>query len=379
MRIAFLHQPNDPYTLTRIKYFLSRGHTVYSITFPRRVKQKVIPGLYHYPLPSLLIEKLPFVKRFIYFFTIKRITKELKPDIFHIVNALSSFYVLASAAKKNVIENQGSDVIRAPKRFIFMKKYYRWMYKYADGVIQDSKLAQGCGISLGAPENLASNRVIEIGVNFDVFNKYVANGVARSKIGLNKEPIVFCSRGLKRIYNIDTIIFSIPIVMKKYKNIKYVFTGQIGDCDSKIIRFIQESKLENNIIFCGKLDHDKEIKYYYRDANVTVSVPLSDSSPASVHESMACMTPVIISDLPWIEGKFIPGRDLVTVPVRDHESLASAIISVLDGSKTIDVESAYNIVRDRVNMDTENERLEVFYTLIVNKMQFKKNDSNKWL
>lgn len=368
MRIAFLHQPNDPYTLTRIKYFLFRGHTVCSITFPRRDKQKTIPGLYHYPLPSLFIERLPFVKRLIYFFPIKKITKEFKPDIFHIVSALNSLYVLASAAKQNIIENQGSDVIKNPGRFPLIKKYYRYMYKYADGVIQDSMLAQDCGISLGAPGSPELNKVIEIGVNFEIFNKYVEKDRARGKIGLNNEPIVFCSRGLKKVYNIDTVIFSLPIVMKRYKSIKYVFAGKVGDFDSNLIKYIHENKLENNVILCGKLDHDKEIKYYYRDANITVSVPSSDSSPASVHESMACLTPVIVSDLPWVKGKFLPGRDLITVPVRDHNALASVIINVLAGAKTIDLKSAYNIVKDCINMQTENEKLEKFYRLL---MQYK--------
>ena len=58
------------------------------------------------------------------------------------------------------------------------------------------------------------------------------------------------------------------------------------------------------MIFTGRLDHNKEIKYYYADADVCVSIPSSDSSPFSVYEAMATKTPVIVSDLPWVSENF---------------------------------------------------------------------------
>ena len=40
MKLAFLHQPNDPYSEVRINYFISKGFDVYSITFPKKSKQR---------------------------------------------------------------------------------------------------------------------------------------------------------------------------------------------------------------------------------------------------------------------------------------------------------------------------------------------------
>ena len=57
MKIAFLHQPNDPYTEVRINYFLRQAHEVYSIVFNNKVKQKNTEGLHIIELPFIFINK----------------------------------------------------------------------------------------------------------------------------------------------------------------------------------------------------------------------------------------------------------------------------------------------------------------------------------
>jgi glycosyltransferase involved in cell wall biosynthesis len=105
--------------------------------------------------------------------------------------------------------------------------------------------------------------------------------------------------------------------------------------------------------------------YYSIDADVVVSIPTSDSSPASVYEAMACKTPVIISDLPWFEGKFEKDRDLLVVPVRNVEKLANAIVKILNGRSSVDIDSAYKKVFKYINYETENRKLEKFYKKIL--------------
>ena len=119
------------------------------------------------------------------------------------------------------------------------------------------------------------------------------------------------------------------------------------------------------MLVIGNLDQKTKLPFYYRDADVVISIPSSDSSPASVYESMACKTPVIVSDLPWYQGKFEKDRDMVVVPVRDVEKLANAIIQVLSGEKTVNVDSAYEKVLININYETENGKLEKLYEKIL--------------
>jgi glycosyltransferase involved in cell wall biosynthesis len=357
MKIAFLHQPNDPYTQVRIKYFVSRGHDVYSIVFNTNKKQKPITGLNVIYLPDKHFIHFPFMKRLIYGKVINDITSKHNIDILYVISALNSYYIKASSAKNNILEIQGSDVIRGPKKFPFLKLFYKYYWIFADAITQDSMLAQEMGFKYGASKK--NNKVIEIGVDFSIFNKDVTKGIARERMGINKDdPIVFSSRGMKSIYNIATLIKTIPIVKKRFSSVKFVFASNYGNLPDDMKKFINLNNLNDNIIFTGWLDHEKEMPYYNRDADVMVSVPSSDSSPFSVYEAMATMTPVIVTDLPWLKDKFIHGKHLVSVPVRDEKTLSVEIINVLGENRSIDKEAAYKIVFEKINMEIENLRLE---------------------
>jgi len=269
-----------------------------------------------------------------------------------------------SQSKKTVVENQGSDVLRAPEFYPWLKIIYKLFYRYADAVIQDSKIAQDAGLKYGAPDK--NNEVIEIGVDFSVFNNKVAKGVARKKLGLTAdEPIIFSSRGMKTLYNIDTIIKSIPKVKEQFPDAKYVFTANYGSFSKEMENFISSNDLNGNIIFSGWLDHANEMPFFYKDSDVVVSVPSSDSSPFSVYEAMATLTPVIVSDLPWLKDKFKQGKHLLTVRVQDENQLAEQVLKVLRGECSLDLHSPYKIVKDKINMRKENRKLEDLYVSIL--------------
>lgn len=353
-----MHQPNDPYAEVRIRYFLSKGHKVYSIVFCKKEKQKQINGLNIIELPNLIFNNFLFVKRFIYGFHICRYTDNI--DIFYVINALNCFYLFSSKAKRNVLEVQGSDVLLTPKRYPLIKLYYRLFWRFCDGITQDSQIAQQRG-NCFLPKHKVLNEVIEIGIDFDVFKPNIEKGLIRKKYKLGSRPIVFHSRGLKNLYNVDTLIASLPIVKKKYTDVCYMLTGNRKDLDDKTKFFIKDKQLEQNILFCGKLDHVKEMKYYYTDADISISIPSSDSSPFSVYEAMATLTPAVVSDLPWLKSKFVPGKHLSIVPVRDSSALAAAILKLLNNNMKLELDSAYQIVYQRINKNKENEKLDNFF------------------
>jgi glycosyltransferase involved in cell wall biosynthesis len=164
---------------------------------------------------------------------------------------------------------------------------------------------------------------------------------------------------------LDIILRAIPIVIRSVEEAKFVFASHVLEFQQKYGSLIEALNIEKYVLFCGHLDHTETMPYYCKDADVVVSLPSSDSSPASVYEAMACKTPVIISDLPWYEGKFEKDLDMVVVPVRNVEKLADAIIKVLDCEKKVDVDSAYQKVYKNINFETENRKLERLYQKIL--------------
>lgn len=370
MRIAFLHQPNDPYTETRIKYFLSKGHNVFSIVFNKKIKQKPYDGLTIINLPKHFINRIPFVKRYIYAFNIRRITKEKDIDVFYVISALNCLYLWASSAKRNVLELQGSDVIITGKKIPLLKYYYRFFWRFADAITQDSRHAKECSKNFISDKNKI-NEIIQIGVDFEIFNPNIRKGIVRKKFNLGDRPIIFHSRSLNdKIYDVQTLLETIPKVKQHFPNICYILTGNQHELNYRDLRYIRKNHLDEHLVFCGRVDHDTEIKYYYIDADITVSIPLSDSSPFSVYEAMATKTPTIVTILPWVGETFIPRKDLLTVNVKDPVNLAASIIKLLTKETVLDVNSAYQVVYQKINMINENLKLErLFYSLNKNEIE----------
>jgi glycosyltransferase involved in cell wall biosynthesis len=306
-------------------------------------------------------------RRVLHYFDLKRILEEIKPDIFHIVSALNLFYHTYNSRYKKVIENQGSDLILTPQKYKFFIPFYNHYFKKVDGVIGDSKLLYEKSLLYGATEEKELNKIIEIGIDFNVFNENVQEGVVRKKYNLGNRPIVLHTRGMNKIYNLDIVIASIEKVRLIFPDVIYILPTNMDNLDDSIKVIIEEKNLKNNLLFVGFQNRINDLKYFYRDANVNISVPSSDSSPFSVYESMACMTPNIVTDLPWLYSKFTPDKHLLTCKVRDSEDLGLKIIDILNKNHNIDFNDTYKIVYEQINLQTENSKLESFYRYLLDK------------
>jgi glycosyltransferase involved in cell wall biosynthesis len=367
LKIAFLQRGNDPYTNERIKFFLSKGHKIFSISFFRENEKSKIEGVTYLTFRKLFIDKIPLIKRVSHYFELRKILLSIKPDIFHVVSALNLFYLNYKLPIKKVIENQGSDLILTPRKNRFLVPFYKTYYKQVEGVIQDSELLYEKSIEYGALDNKELNQVIEIGIDFSIFNPEVEKNIVRNKYHLSGKRIILHTRGNEPLYNLDIILLSLANVIKRIPDIVLILTTSFEKLSFRNQRIIKINGLFPNIVFVGFQDRISEMKYFYADADLVISVPSSDSSPFSVYEGMACKTPVIVSDLPWLYSKFIPGKHLLTVPVRDSEALADSIINYFATKlKIVDIDLAYKVVFEKINLKKENGRLEEMYYKILN-------------
>lgn len=369
LKIAFLQKGNDPYTNERIKFFQSKGHQVFSISFFQEKPDNQINEVDYFTLRKCLIDKIYLGKRISHYFELKRILKLINPDIFHVVSALNLIYCNYALQLKKIIENQGSDLILSPQKYKFLIPFYRRFFPKVNAVIQDSKLLLEKSIQYGAPDDPAINKVIEIGVDFNVFNPEIEKDVIRKRYALKKKPVLLHTRGNNPLYNLDIILNSLTIIREKIPEIVLILTTSFDDLNLQNRKFIVSNNLANNIIFVGFQDRIKELKYFYMDADLVISVPSSDSSPFSVYESLACKTPVIVSDLPWLYSKFSPGKHLIVVPPRNSKELAQKIISYFTNSLTenIDIDSAFQVVKKEINFSIENAKLENLYLKLIEK------------
>jgi glycosyltransferase involved in cell wall biosynthesis len=343
---------------------LEQEHEVYYFALPPHGKQAVPDAIKNIAIKPNAFRNIKYLRQLSYIPTIRNLTRKYDIDILHIMEMGNSIHAPFSKSKKILLEIMGSDVLLRPQSSGMWRSLYKVCYRFADAVIQDSAIAQEAGLQYGAPKH--PNKIIEIGVDSKIFNLDIPKGIARKrlKIGEN-EKFVFSPRSFKTLYNVDTIIETIPIVVRQIPNVKYVFCKFSGELDNKYQQLLKDLGVEQHVIFAGYLHKEKELPSFYADADVVLSVPSSDSSPGTVYESMACGTPVIISELPWYHGKFEKDEEVVTVPVRDSKKLANTILDVLEGKTELDTSSAYQKVFERINMATENKKLEELYQNIL--------------
>ena len=360
MRIAFLTIASGMFVPIRANFFSSRGHRVYYFgVLPPLKDSKPVGGNFEY-IEIKPVANIPYIRQLSTAIKVMRLTRRLRVDILHIIDMV--FCLCAPFAKSGrvVIEHNGSDVLINPHRQKILKLLYRFCYRFIDAVIQNSRATQNAGRRYGAPAS--HNEIISLGVDLNVFNPNIERGSARARLRLaDSDRIVFSPRNLTDLYNIDTIIHAASMVKKKIPNVRFVFVGYALDKQEYFEAMARGENLEQTFYFVGQLDRKTELPRFYRDADVVVSVPSSDSFSACVAEAMACGTPVIVSDLPWFKGHFRAGLDLLAVPARDSQALADVVVKVLQKEKTLDTDRISKNVAEKYGVDGENSKLMSLY------------------
>jgi len=356
MNVAFLGNQWLPHTKERIKHLRGRGNNVYYFSWP--IEDNNIEDVVLLPFKNSLKWKDLIKHLFINVYQLRKLIKKNKIEILHIMGITNGIYSFFLYPTKVVVEHNGSDILIVPQKLWYYKWYYKLIYKFCSGVIQDSKVSRDAGISFGAPNN--NNSIIDIGVDFSLFNENIEKGYIREKYNLSKDcKIILQPRGFREIYNNEIILQSIKEVKKKYSDIKYVFCGYY-EHDSNIKEKILELGVQDDIIFVGRLSREKELPFYYSDSDIVISIPSSDSSPLSVFEAMACKTPVILSNLPWLDYKF-KNINYCSISKFDSIQLAKKTISLLDNIASSNIDNLHKIVKNEINAAVESEKLEKFY------------------
>lgn len=362
MRIGVVSVAGDIFPPIRMKYLIEKGNDVYYLGILPSLNNPnfKINGFKYIAVGSRLLSTSWLLSMLDVALKMRRIAKKLRLDILHVIDMAFCICSLFSGARVTVLENNGSDVLVAPKECSYFPFLYKYCYRSADAIIQDSVVVQEAAYALGAKRE--NNEVIELGTDFSLFNLDVRKGVARARHGISpSQKIIFSPRGLIPICNLDVIVRSVAIVSERYSDIVCIFCGYGLEIEAKLRKLAIEVGVKKNVIFVGVLDRITELPYYYADADVVVSIPSSDSMSASVIEAMACGTPVIVSELPWYHHRFVRNVDLVTVPLRDHNALAKAIIGLFDGKPMIDRILVSKNIQSQSDYRISGERLESLY------------------
>ncbi len=139
-------------------------------------------------------------------------------------------------------------------------------------------------------------RIVYYGVNHDFFSKGKA-GNAIKKFGLKNKFVVVQSGMITEQKNQLESIKAINKIKDKIPNILLVLAGEAADkkYKNKIDRYIQENKLEKNILFTGNLNRN-DLRDLYKAGNAGIFPVGKQGGWLSPFEFLCSGNPIIVSD-----------------------------------------------------------------------------------
>jgi len=358
MKMCLLSAATSPHIKRQAVWFARRGHEVHVITF---VDTKIKDVNIHYiniklkHLPLAPISSLPLeIGR------IKKIIKEIGPDI---VNGqyLTNYglYAACSAFHPLVLTAWGSDVLIAPKQSLLIRLLTKYSLKKANLIICRSPTIKDEVIKLGA--NPGKIKLSFPGVNTREFNPAQRSEELRQKLGISDSPAVISTRGLSPIYNVETLIKAVPLVLKEVPPAKFVIAGE-GKQRNYLESLAQRLGVSDSVKFVGLIPHN-EIPQYVASSDVYVSTSLSDGVPNSLLEAMASGLAPVLTDIAanqlWIKDE----ENGFLVGLKDYEMLASRITHLLKDNNTRSKFGEMNrrLAREKAEHKIQMEALEKMY------------------
>ncbi len=199
--------------------------------------------------------------------------------------------------------------------------------------------------------------VIPNGLNLTEYDKI--------KSPKNKKNQIYFVGRLIFYKNIDTVIKSMKLILKKVPNTKFIISGK-GPYEDKLKEIVKQEGLEKNIIFTGRVSDEQKIRYL-KESAIMVQPSLVEGFGITIIESFACKTPVISSNvmpLPELVKDGINGY--VCKPFDEKEWAEKIALLLKDKNKIRKLgDNARKIVEENYTIQVIVKKLERLYNRLL--------------
>jgi len=294
---------------------------------------------------------------------LKKILKEIKPDILHgswiqtcgFISAISNFHPF-------LLMPFGSDVLLVPFENPVFKQITKYSIKKADMITCDAEIIKKHIIHIA---HYPAERIVVFprGVDLSLFhpNQRIREEMRR-KLGCEDKKVIVMNRNFKPVYGIEYFLRSLPLILSKEQNIYVLLIGD-GPLKPSFEKMVEEHGLERVVKFIGRVDN-RDMPAYLNASDLYVSSSLSDGTPVSLLEAMACALPVVVTDVPAVLEWVKDGYNGLVVPRRSVSELAEAIIEILKEEELAREMGRrnYEIARERADWEKNFGKLEGMYS-----------------
>ncbi len=153
-------------------------------------------------------------------------------------------------------------------------------------------------------------RVIHNGVDTNKFQPAADKRKVKEELGFNPDDPAIVSVG--RLYarkGLFTLIESMPAVVKKFKNAKFIISGKGQSNEmAKLIAHAEQLDVKDNIIFTGYFP-DKKLPKLYQAADVFAFSTFYEHHPFAVLEALSTGLPVVTTNVGGIPETITDGKN----------------------------------------------------------------------
>ncbi len=221
-----------------------------------------------------------------------------------------------------VVSLRGADVPGYTERFkilyIFIKPLVKLIWGNSSAVVSNSDKLRNIAYMTNKKQKID---IIFNGIDTDEFYPSV-----QKKRG-DKFKILFVSRLCQRkgaIYLLEAVEKLVKLGLK----VDATFVGD-GDMREELYQFPAKHGISDSVFFYGSISHN-ELPKIYQSADVFVFPSLNEGMSNALLEALASGLPVIVTDVGGTQELIKNGINGYVVPLRDSNSIAEAIKSMID-------------------------------------------------
>jgi glycosyltransferase involved in cell wall biosynthesis len=173
--------------------------------------------------------------------------------------------------------------------------------------------------------------VIHNGVDVDKFQPTADKRKAKEALGFSSDDIAILSVG--RLYarkGLFTLIESMPLVARKFKNAKFIIAGKgLSNEMKKLVNYATKLGVKDNIVFTGYFP-DKKLPQLYQTADIFAFSTFYENLPFAVLEALSSGLPVVTTNVGGIPEMIENGRNGFLVQPSNARELADKILYYIE-------------------------------------------------
>lgn len=359
MKLCILAEATSIHSYRWVDFFAKKGHEVHWVSLTA-FSNDIKCSAKMYKIGS---DALASIRPLNILYALKRLKPliaKIRPDVLHVhyagmdglIGTLSRFHPL-------IITAWGSDVLIAG-RSLLTKPFVKLSLRNADLVTCDAEHMRHAMMGLGVPEHKI--KIIYFGTDTARFCPGPKSKELRKQLGVSDRPMIISLRSLEPVYDLETLLRSVPSVVKYFPGVVFIIAGR-GSQEYYLKSLTNTLHIGDNVIFTGPIPN-QQLPEYLTASDIYTSTSLSDAGlAASTAEAMACGLPVVVTDSAenklWVKE----GSGGFVVPVKDPAALADKLVYLLQNTDTLDKYGSFNreVIERRNNYHIEMGKMESLY------------------